>query len=120
METYSIVDLNGYAISVREAAAKSFTETYSENLDEFISIEQVIGLISEHSVGTDEENNYLITEENFEQLFEAIRDRLYTVGIARLAVKGLVECAWDDETNEMVFWLSDSGQSHIKNRPSKI
>ena len=118
METYSIVDLEGYANSIRESAAKSFTETYTENLDEFISIDQVIGLVKEHSVGKDEKDNYLITEENFNEIFEAVRDRLYTVGLSRLAAKGLVECAWDDETNEMVFWLSDAGKTHISNRPS--
>jgi hypothetical protein len=118
VETYSIVDLEGYANSIREGAAKSFTETYTENLDEFISIDQVIGLVKEYSVGKDEEDNYLITEENFNEIFEAVRDRLYTVGLSRLAAKGLVECAWDDETNEMVFWLSDAGETHISNRPS--
>lgn len=118
METYSIIDLEGYALSVREAAAGSFTEKYSENLDEFISVEQVIGLIEENSVGKDEEDNYLITEESFGELFEKIRNRLYSVGLSRLAAKGLVECAWDDETNEMIFWLSDAGATHISNRPS--
>ena len=96
METYSIVDLEGYANSIRESAAKSFTETYTENLDEFISIDQVIGLVKEHSVGKDEEDNYLITEENFNEIFEAVRDRLDTVGLSRLAAKGLVECACPD------------------------
>jgi hypothetical protein len=110
------MDLNGYANSIREGAAKSFTDTYTENLDEFISIQQVIDLIKENNVGEDEEGNYLITEENFEELFETVRNRLYTVGLSRLAAKGLVECAWDDEANEMVFWLSESGEERAKNR----
>lgn len=118
METYSIVDLNGYAKTIRDGAAKSFTETYTENLDEFISLDQIIGLIEENSVGKDEEDNYLITQENFNDIFEEVRNRLYTVGLSRLAAKGLIECAWDDEANEMVFWLSDAGKTHIQNRPS--
>ena len=118
METYSIIDLKGYAQTIREGAAKSFTENYEENLDEFISIDQIIGLINEHNVGRDDEDNYLITEDNFNEIFEEVRNRLYTVGLSRLAAKGLVECAWDDESNEMVFWLSDAGETHIKNRPS--
>lgn len=119
METYSIIDLNGYAQTIRENAAKSFTQEYSENLDEFITIQQIIGLINEYNVGRDEENNYLITESNFNDIFESVRDRLYTVGLARLAAKGLVECAWDDETNDMVFWLSSAGEKHINNRPQQ-
>lgn len=26
--------------------------------------------------------------------------------LAALAAAGIVECAWDDEKNEMVFWLN--------------
>lgn len=118
METYSIMDLAGYASSIREGAAKSYTETYTENLDEFISIQQIIGLIKNHNVGKDEDGNYLITEDNFNDIFEEVRNILYSVGLARLAAKGLIECAWDDETNDMIFWLSDAGETHIKNRPS--
>lgn len=116
METYSIIDLEGYATSIREAAAKSFTETYTENLDEFISINQIIGLVEENSIGTDEDGHYLITEENFEELFDKIKDRLYNVGLSRLAAKGFIECAWDDKENEMVFWLSESGEERLKSR----
>lgn len=118
METYSIIDLNGYAKTIREGAAKSFSETYTENLDEFITIEQIIELIKESSIGLDEDNNYLITQEIFDQLFDDVRERLYSVGLSRLAAKGLVECAWDDEANEMVFWLSDAGEKQTNNRPS--
>lgn len=119
MDTYSVIDLEGYAYSVRDAAAKSFTETYNENLDEFISINQIIELIRENSIGKDEDNNYLITQDIFEEIFEEIRNRLYTVGLAKLAAKGLVECAWDDESNEMIFWLSDEEKTKIENRPKE-
>jgi hypothetical protein len=118
MEKYSIIDLQGYAVAMREGAAKSFAENYSENLDNFISINQVISLIKKHSLGLDEDDHLIITETIFDNIFNEIREWLYGVGLARLASRGYLECAWDEKTNEMVFWLSDKAQTSIPNKPS--
>lgn len=113
-DTYSIVDLRGFASSMRKSAADSFTETYSENLDEFISVEQVINLIKSQTLGLDENDNYIIDEDIFDNIFNDIRDWLYGVGIARLAASGKIECAWNNDSNEMIFWLPNTINSqHI-------
>lgn len=113
-DTYSIVDLNGFASQMRKAAADSFSETHTENLDEFISHQQVINLIRSQSLGLDENDDYIIDEDIFDNIFNDIRDWLYGVGIARLAAKGEIECAWDNNSNQMVFWLPN------KNNPQHI
>jgi hypothetical protein len=112
--TYSVVDLRGFADSMRKAAADSFSETYTENLDEFISNEQIINMIHSQSLGLDENNDYIIDEDIFDNIFDDIRDWLYGVGIAKLAASGKIECAWDNNSNEMVFWLPNkSNPQHI-------
>lgn len=118
MENYSIVDINSFASLIRENVAKSFTEDYSENLDEFISLEQTIDLVEKHSLGQDDDGCHIINEEVFNDIFNDLREWLYGVGLSKLAAKGFVECAWDDEANEMVFWLSDKGKTSIPNKPS--
>lgn len=118
MKNYSVIDMNGYAIAMREGAAKSFSENYTENLDEFISINQVINIIKKHSVGIDKEGNYIINDNIFDFIFDSLREWLYGVGLAKLAAKGMLECAWDNETNEMFFWLPDKDQTQIKSKPS--
>lgn len=119
-ENYSIVDMNGYAAAMREGAAKSFlnSENYSENLDDFISIGQVIFLIKNHSLGQDNDGNYIINEVVFDDIFDELREWLYGVGLSKLASKGYVECAWDNDSNEMVFWLADKKNTPISNKPS--
>lgn len=112
--TYSIIDLHGFAGEIRKAAADSFSQTYTENLDEFISNEQIINLIRSQSLGLDENNDYIIDEDIFDNIFDDIRDWIYGVGVARLAAKGEVECAWDDSSNQMIFWLPN------KNNPQHI
>ena len=118
MEKYSIVDLRGYAVAMRDGAAKSFTENYSENLDDFISIDQTIELIVSKTLGRDEDGHYLINEKIFDEIFDDIRDWLYGVGLAKLAAKGYVECAWDDKLQSMVFWLADKQKTPIPAKPS--
>jgi hypothetical protein len=44
--------------------------------------------------------------------------------LAKLAAKDLVECAWDDECNDMVFWIkkketNDKPKSRRKNPKTK-
>lgn len=117
---YVISNLEGFANSIRENAAKSFAENYTENLDDFISINQVVGLIKEQSDSITEDNQIIITEDNFNNIFDEIRVRLYEVGLARLASKGYIDCAWNSETNEMEFWLVDENSTKIESRPSNL
>jgi hypothetical protein len=119
MDSYSIIDLEGYAKAMRDGAASSFEKDYTENLDDFVTIPQVIDMIKENNLGFDEEGNYLIDEDIFDDVFNIIRDRLYEVALAKLAAKGLIECAWDDESNEMVFWLGNKDKTSIAAKPSK-
>lgn len=119
MDSYSIIDLEGYAKAMRDGAASSFEKDYTENLDDFITIPQVIDTIKENNLGFDEEGNYLINEDIFDDVFNIIRDRLYEVALAKLAAKGLIECAWDDESNEMVFWLGNKDKTSISAKPSQ-
>jgi hypothetical protein len=119
MENYSIIDLEGYAKAMRDGAASSFEKDYTENLDDFITIPQVINLIKKNNLGLDEEGNYLINEDIFDDVFNNIRTWLYEVGLSKLAAKGYVDCSWDDESNEMVFWLANKDKTNIPAKPSK-
>jgi hypothetical protein len=111
-ETYIINDLEGYAQSIRENAARSLSETYTENLDHFITIQQIYSLVEENLVGRDEEDNYIIDENSYNTTFDQIRTWLYNVGLARLASEGHIECAWDNDANEMVFWATNNKREY--------
>lgn len=118
MENYSVLDMPGFAETIRKNVASSFSEDYTENLDDFISLNQVIDLVQQHSLGQDDDGYHIINEEVFNDIFNDLREWLYGVGLAKLAAKGYVECAWDNDHNEMVFWLSDKSQTPLSNKPS--
>lgn len=115
---YAISDLDGYATQMRKAAGEFISQDNTDNLEDYISIGQIINLVNDHCLGYDNENRPILDEETNEFLFESTVDWIHNVGLAKLASQGLVECAWDDKTNEMVFW-SPSSQLTLKDKDTK-
>lgn len=107
-ELYAITNMNGYVTEMRQAAAKSLSEdSENENLDEYISIDQMVGLVMSKSVGFDDLNRPMLNEDKNEEIFEEIAIWIHNVGLAKLAALDLLECAWSDEDNDMVFWAKE-------------
>lgn len=119
--TYSITDLDGFAQFLRDGAARSISEGYTENLDEFITIDQIKNLIEQNHIGYDDDGLLQINENVFDNLFDYIRYDIYQVALSRLASNGYIECAWDDDSNEMVFWIDSQSEGHksINSLPSE-
>ena len=101
---YSITNLTGYASEVRDMAAKSLCDTYTENLDDYISLNQIINLVKSNCLGFDDHDRPMLDETANENIFENTAIWIHNVGLAKLAAQDLLECAWDDESNEMIFW----------------
>jgi hypothetical protein len=107
-EIHCIINIKKYARYTRRDVAMSFAENEkldeSENLDSYVTIEQVCQMIGENSMGMDEEGRHLITDKGRQTLAEQVKTRIYNSGLSKLAAKGLLECAWDEKHNTMVFW----------------
>lgn len=121
-EVYAITDLSGYVSQMRDAAANSLCEDQSktDNLDDYISLNQMVGLVKQHCAGFDDENRPLVTETNNEQIFEQAAIWIHNIGLAKLAGLDLIECAWDNESNEMVFWAKEpEKKSNVQKKPRR-
>jgi hypothetical protein len=119
-EVYAIVDLNGYVSQMREAAANSISENgHSDNLDFYISLDQMVGLVKNICLGFDDNNHPLLNEERNQQIFEEAATWIHNVGLAKLAAQDLIECAWDDKLNEMVFWQKEPAKDDKPKRKRK-
>jgi hypothetical protein len=110
MNIYAISNLDAYADEMRVAAANSISKDYSENLDDFITIHQLKNLIKQYSSGIDEQGRVVLDDDAIDDIFYATADWIYGVALSRLASKNLIECAWDNEENNMVFWVSHNGE----------
>lgn len=118
-EVYAITNLEGYASQMRDVAAKSLSEEYTENLDDFITINQMINMVKKECVGYDDEDRPLLDEDTNEKIFENTAIWIHNVGLAKLAAQDLVQCAWDDACNEMVFWKPEPKNVRTKKRRRK-
>ena len=105
---YAIHDIEGYATQMRKAAGDFISQSNNDNLDDYISIGQINNLLNEHCLGYDAENRPILDEDTNGFLFDTIVDWIHNVGLSKLASKGLIECAWDEQTNEMIFWACSS------------
>jgi hypothetical protein len=111
-EVHCIINLDKYSEYIRKSAALSFAKGQeldeSENLEIYVTITQVSQMVVENSMGMDDDGHYLITDEGCKNLFKQLQARIYNSGLSKLAAKNLVECAWDDKKNTMIFWHNES------------
>jgi hypothetical protein len=119
-EVYAITDPKGYATQMREVAAKALSENSDQDdLDSYISLNQMINLLNENCLGFDDNNRPLLNEDANEKIFEEASVWIHSVGLAKLAAKDLVECAWDEQSNEMVFWAKETKENEKPKRKRK-
>lgn len=120
-EIYTITDLDGYIHQVRATAANFLTENSFEedDLDDFISVRQLTNLVRNSCIGFDDNDRPLLDEDTNEKIFETTVTWIHNVGLAKLAGQDLIECAWDDENNEMIFWPKKKASNNAKSSKSK-
>lgn len=103
---FCIKDIEDFADNLRKEVAISICDNHTENIDNFITIDQTKQFISENNLGYDL-TNCILTENIYDKIVEQIQTRIYNSGLSKLAALDKIECCWDDETNEMVFWSKD-------------
>lgn len=117
-EVYSITDINGYVSQMRQVAAETICENITEDLNDYISIGQMINLVNDNCIGFDTNNRPMLNETINEKLFEEISIWIHSVGLSKLAAKDFIECAWDNELNEMIFWAKEPIKN-VKPKPKR-
>lgn len=113
---YAIVDIDGYVREMRDAAAKSLASDDKDDLDTFITIKQMISLVKSECLGFDSSDRPLLNEMANEKIYESTVVWIHGVGLAKLAAQDLIECAWDSDINEMVFWPKETKNAKSKRK----
>jgi len=115
---YAITDLEGYAREMRDAAASTFSDDYSD-IDSYINVHQMMNLVKSECIGFDDNNRPLLNEDANEKIYESTITWIHNVGLSKLAAQGLIECAWDTKSNEMVFWANSKLDDFLKTEEEK-
>jgi len=82
------------------------------NIEQYITRVQFDEIMKNHIVHSDD-GDYIEEESIYEALHEA-GDLASGALISKMAVKGLIDCAWDDEKQDMVFWATEKGKEMLK------
>jgi hypothetical protein len=107
-ELLSVIDMEGCI----DHLAGSIAEEYSpgakpEDVFIFCSRQQIESIINESCLGFDENDNPIINREIYAEICDNICQTVQNASLAKLASEGYLECAWDNDLNDMVFWLPD-------------
>ncbi len=116
MSEYSITELANFAETVRDSAASNLSGGQYDTriIDTFITIEQVISIVKKESLGLDNDGKFIINGTIFDDVFEQVTSIIYQAALSKVASQDLIECAWDDKKNKMIFWVEDNAK-HKKN-----
>lgn len=78
-----------------------------QEIDEYISLKEVT-TISKSYIRFDKRNKqFIIGIDDYEELIQAITGRLVSNLMNGLVVKGQLECAFDDEKQDFIFWKTE-------------
>lgn len=113
---YAITNIEGYATEMRQAAANAISDECDDDLDSYISLKQMVSIIEENCMGFDNSNRPLLNEDSNEKIYGATVTWINNVGLAKLAAQDLIQCAWDNDSNEMVFWANTNNSTTTKKR----
>jgi hypothetical protein len=105
-EEFCVKDVAEFADIIRLNAAETLIDRDIDNntLNQFVTIGQIIGMIDNKSLGYNEEGDLIINSLIFEDIFDEVTQMIYQSSLSKLAAKGTIECAWDEEKDTMIFW----------------
>lgn len=86
-------------------------ETDIEELNKTLSRDECLAIVHSHVKPKKTKKGhvkYIISEQKFEQIIEDFNARLVSNLLISLVNKGLIESAYDEESNDFVFWVKEN------------
>lgn len=119
MREYLIKDMKRFCKKMRRYAVAFLSQnTVKKNIRDFITLKQCKEIIE--SLCEKDDNGYcVVDEEAYVEIIETISKQIYQSALSKLAADDIIECAWDNENNKMIFWIQeDHGKRYIDLEPS--
>lgn len=110
-DSYIINDPDVLAYHVRQTAALTLTSSITENLDEYITLDQIVQIIINNGDITNN-GTIVLDEQHYDTILDEVIAWIYNSGLAKLAAKDHIECAWDSDSDSMIFWATNQDKKH--------
>lgn len=134
---YVLNSLEDFVITSRKLVFNSFGKTDEEDdeenllvvspkdqkeFDEVLTQEESIviakNLLRKQVNKKTQEERYLMTDKIMTEIIESLNDRMVSNILNSLVNKGLIESAYDTESNDFIFWVKDHEEKDNKTSES--
>lgn len=105
-----IRNLKLFSKSIRKNVVMIFPRSYHSQVDRLISLEQTESLVRKY-IEPGYNDEFILSDENYDILCDEIKKWIYNSSLSLVASSGAIECAWDDQSNEMFFWHPESNET---------
>ena len=80
-----------------------------EDLDEYLPLKQMYAIVEDYIENDpdDEDEHPFMLEEAYPLMVSDVASAFLGACLSKLAAAGLVETAWDDERQSVIFWKAD-------------
>jgi hypothetical protein len=103
-------DKDNFIISVTDKDKEELNSILS--YDESITI--AIDFLKKEKNKTTSKIRYLVNDDAYMKIIYALNDRMTSNILNGLVNKGIVETAYDDESNDFIFWIKDNDNQKPK------
>lgn len=107
MKEYVITDMKRFCKKVRKAAVDILNEQANyKNMREFITLKQCKQII-ENACSLGDNGSCIVNENVYDDIIFSISKQIYQSALSKLAAQDIIECAWDDKDDKMIFWIEE-------------
>lgn len=96
----------------------SVTDKDKQELDTILSYDEsltiIVDFLKKEKNKITSKIRYLVNDDAFMKIIYALNDRMTSNILNGLVNKGIVETAYDDESNDFVFWIKDNDNKKPK------
>jgi hypothetical protein len=96
----------------------SVTNKDKQEIDNILSYDEsltiVVGFLKKEKNKTTSKIRYLVNDDAYMKIIYALNDRMTSNILNGLVNKGIVETAYDDESNDFIFWIKDKDNDNQK------
>lgn len=99
---YNIDDLEGFSDTIRREVVSSHG---LEDDERYVTTGQIMGYVAGRF--KEREGEFVLDDAGLEEVVKFAVGTLIGSCMSEMAAEGDLECAWDDEKNDMVWWLPE-------------
>ena len=108
----------GAEIEEKDDFIMSVTDKDKQELDKILSYDEsfaiIVGFLKKEKNKTTSKIRYLVNDNAYMKIVYSLNDRMTSNILNGLVNKGLVETAYDSESNDFIFWVKDDNKKEEK------